>query len=135
MLMAVAWIALISALSHGFVDSRAFVHTASQSLSVSESGFSNFWQQWWWLFVKGWHVLEFLVLTLLIHRALQNLRVQKPLVGAVGLSIGIAALDEWHQTFIPYRGGLATDVAIDCLGIALATALILLSRHRAVAAT
>jgi VanZ family protein len=31
-----------------------------------------------------------------------------------------AVSDEYHQTFVPGRGGTATDVAIDGLGIVLA---------------
>lgn len=116
-LLAIAWFLLISILSHGFVDSRSFVHGVSQVSNVSEAGFSTFWKDWWWLFVKGWHVTEFFVLTLLIQHALKTWRI----LVAPMLAIVAAALDEWHQTFVPHRGGLLSDVAVDMIGILLAT--------------
>ncbi|HJP83348.1 MAG TPA: VanZ family protein, partial [Fimbriimonadaceae bacterium] len=113
---AVGWALIVTALSHGFIDSRAFAHQVSQTVPqlTTEQGFSNFWRSWWWLFVKGWHVLEFLILTMLVLRFVRNLW--------AGAAIGLlaAGLDEWHQTFIPHRGGRLSDVAIDMIGVVLA---------------
>ena len=36
------------------------------------------------------------------------------------LCVLYAASDEWHQTFVPQRGGVFSDVLIDCGGIAIA---------------
>lgn len=120
-LPAVLWMALISGLSHGFVNSKAFVRGVSRATPavVTEQGFSDFWSRWWWLFVKGWHVLEFFVLTLLVLRTGVRVRM------AALIALCLAAVDEWHQTFIPKRGGLVSDVLIDSIGIVSAAILAL----------
>jgi VanZ family protein len=38
----------------------------------------------------------------------------------VAFSLLFAVFDEYHQTFVPGRGGTRTDVAIDALGASLA---------------
>ena len=117
---ALVWMTVISALSNGFVDSRSFVHSVTQAAPklATEQGFSDFWSQWWWVFVKGWHVTEFFLLTLLLHRA-TSLRTRSLVLPAF-LAVSAAMLDEWHQTFIPRRGGHLSDVMIDTIGVVLA---------------
>lgn len=69
------------------------------------------------------HVSEYLVLTLLVHRALRlttGLMVSQRLAWAAALSFLYAVSDEIHQLFISGRQGTPADVAIDSLGIALA---------------
>jgi VanZ family protein len=41
------------------------------------------------------------------------------------LSVGYAALDEWHQTFTRERQGSIADVAVDSIGVCLATGIAL----------
>jgi hypothetical protein len=41
---------------------------------------------------------------------------------AAALTLAYAGVDEWHQTFVEGRHGAVTDVAIDMLGAALASA-------------
>jgi VanZ family protein len=43
-------------------------------------------------------------------------------VTALLLAAGYAALDEFHQSFVPGRGGAAQDVLLDCAGAAVAQA-------------
>jgi len=40
--------------------------------------------------------------------------------GAVALATAVAVMDEWHQMFVPSRGGHAWDVLLDCAGAAVA---------------
>jgi len=41
-----------------------------------------------------------------------------------------AASDEWHQTFVPGRGGTWVDVVIDTGGVLIAAAITLWKAHR-----
>jgi hypothetical protein len=90
---------------------------------VTEDGFFEWWQTWWWVFVKGYHVTEFFALTLVAGLALRCFGVGKWITGAAVLAVLYACTDEWHQTFVPARGGRVTDVLIDCIGIGLAALL------------
>ena len=65
---------------------------------------------------KGAHVCEYLILTLLLRRA------TTPAAAAL-IALAYAASDEWHQTFVPGREGTPRDVAIDGIGITLASVL------------
>ena len=75
----------------------------------------------WWFFVKGWHATEFAILFLLLRRSLGDLGWSLFLVTLA------AVLDEFHQTFVPGRGGRLSDVLID-VGGALFAAIILVWR-------
>ena len=75
---------------------------------------------------KTSHVLEYLLLALLAYRAarggsphFRSRHVLFPLV----LGIGFAASDEWHQSFVPSRWGVAADVLYDSFGVTLGTLL------------
>jgi len=103
------------------------VATAAGS-QVTESGFHEFWKHWWWLFVKGYHVLEFLLFTLLVARSLRkttHLGSKRSIAIAAIAAVAYAASDEFHQTFVPGRGGLVTDVLIDTIGITVAAIVLL----------
>ena len=116
-----AWAGFIFLTSCTVIHSRAFVKGVAQagSVRVTEQGFQSFWDGWWWFFVKGYHVLEYMILTGLVLRA-QIFR--RPWSAAVAC-ICFAATDEWHQTFVPDRGGKWTDVVIDAGGVVFATLL------------
>jgi VanZ family protein len=92
----------------------------------------------WWdvLLRKLAHFTEYAVLTALWWRALQGLGVgfRSALVGAIAISLGYAASDEFHQTFVDGRRGTPVDVMIDAAGMATAAAVIALLRLRAPAA-
>lgn len=94
-------------------------------IRVSEEGFASFWQAWWWVFVKGYHALEFAILALLLERALPGK------YGRVfAIAVCTAAIDEWHQSFVPARGGRFTDVVIDAGGAIVGLFLSSWLRHR-----
>jgi len=122
------WAIVVVVTSSTVVTSRQFVRFAAQGpLQVSEREFDSFWRKWWWLFVKGYHVLEFFLLTLLLGlflRLQRGLTVGRSLVWAAIGGTAFAVSDEWHQTFVPGRGGLASDVLIDLGGVVLAVALL-----------
>ena len=75
---------------------------------------------------KGAHVTEYAILALLLYRAIRRSR-ELPkqewcascAVWAWMLATLYAASDEWHQSFVPSRGGSIHDVLIDASGAAL----------------
>lgn len=104
-----------------FATSCTVVHRSTLVGAVpapARAGFDSMWSHIWWLFVKGWHATEFAILFLLIRRS----------VGAIGpalLWVALAAtMDEIHQTFVPGRGGRATDVLIDLAGASVAAIIV-----------
>jgi hypothetical protein len=104
-------------MSSTVIHSKQFVRavTTNSPARISEQNFAGFWQQWWWLFVKGFHMIEFAILTILLLRATSG-----SLLIAGGLGVIMALADEYHQTFVPARGGHLSDVAIDSIGILIA---------------
>jgi hypothetical protein len=99
-----------------------FVQKHSPLASVRD-GFPTYWAITWFITVKGWHVTEFLVLTLLLARVLRGRVKNVPLwAGLTALLFAIS--DEFHQTFIPLRDGNVRDVFIDAVGISVALLLL-----------
>lgn len=82
---------------------------------------------------KGAHVMEYAILMLLAVRFVSalfpRLSFQHILFVAGTFSILYGASDEWHQSFVPYRGARLSDVLIDGLGILLMTGTLLFVRH------
>jgi hypothetical protein len=120
-----AWAASIFATSSTFIEREAFLRWMARVLPAGPvyGAFSWFYHRFGLLLVKGWHVTEFAVLFLLLWwTACSGLRLAVPRASAIAAVAAAlyAVSDEWHQTFVPGRGGTATDVAIDCCGIALA---------------
>ena len=70
------------------------------------------------------HMTEYAVLWLLWWRALGHRHV----AAAVAITLGYAATDEFHQTFVTGRHGTPVDVLIDAAGVAVAAALYRRSR-------
>ena len=83
---------------------------------------------------KTAHFTEYALLALLAARAF--LTSSRPLlkrrwaVAALLLVVACALLDEYHQSFVPTRGGSVYDSMIDTAGGALALALVSLWRSR-----
>ncbi|MBI2009722.1 MAG: VanZ family protein [Candidatus Chisholmbacteria bacterium] len=79
----------------------------------------------WWDYVlkKSAHMFEYAVLFFLLVRALTKTRLKKAspkiflLAGLITILYAIS--DEWHQTFVPGRGGRLTDVGYDTMGMVL----------------
>ena len=80
----------------------------------------------WWdvLLRKLAHVTEYAVLTALWWRAMRSLGVRRPILVAIAISLGYAATDEYHQTFIEGRHGTPVDVLVDSIGMTIAALLI-----------
>jgi VanZ family protein len=76
-------------------------------------------------------VTEYAVLTALWWRALRGFGVRFPLAVAIAISVGYAATDEFHQTFVRGRRGTPVDVLIDSVGMAIAATAVTAVRLRA----
>ena len=83
----------------------------------------------WWVIVirKLGHITGYALLTAAWWWALGGV-VDRPLLWAVGISLGYACTDEFHQTFVRGREGTPRDVGIDSIGMAIAALLIDLRR-------
>lgn len=53
------------------------------------------------------------------------MRLNAALVSAAVIALVYAMVDEYHQSFVPTRHGALTDVAIDALGIGIASIVLL----------
>ena len=76
---------------------------------------------------KGAHMTEFAILALLIFCAVYawtGVKNLKAFAAAFVLTVCCAALDEFHQTFVPDRAGRAADVLIDSCGALPALSLL-----------
>jgi len=72
---------------------------------------------------KGAHLTEYAILAALWYRAFTRERNHSARAAswtAFAISLAWAALDEWHQSFLPSRTSSAMDVALDGAGAALA---------------
>lgn len=84
---------------------------------------------------KTGHFAEYFVFSLLVLRAIRAGRVDTRLTWALAAIIivaGYAALDEFHQSFVPGRTPLVTDVLLDTSGgtaAQIVAALVLLWGH------
>lgn len=127
-LPALLWATVIFITSSSVIHSKEFIHSVVHISDgrMNKHEFQNFWKSWWWVFVKGYHVFEYFLLTLLLYRAslIKKMSWTMRLCGVWIVAILYASSDEYHQTFVPTRGGKWTDVMIDCIGITLATLLI-----------
>lgn len=126
-LLLAAWVALIFGTSCTVLRPHEFFELIQKLAFLSDDameGFRGFWGAGGYLLVvKGWHVAEFAILTLLCAAAARWLfgRFDSWTIGGSMLfCILFAISDEWHQTFIPDRYGTVMDVFIDALGIAIA---------------
>jgi VanZ family protein len=80
------------------------------------------------------HVTEYLILTLLLVRALRRAGAAPAVPIAILAALVYASSDEWHQSFVPGRTATPRDVAIDAAGIALAALAATRTRLRTLAA-
>jgi len=81
---------------------------------------------------KAAHITEYLVLGVLLVRALREEGLSGlPLVlVAILLGSGWAALDEFHQEFVPSRTASPRDVVVDTSGVCAGVALALARRRQ-----
>lgn len=71
---------------------------------------------------KFGHVTEYAILAALLYRALRRHR-ERALALAFIVAAVYAALDEFHQSFVPSRTGSPMDVLIDCAGALVGLAI------------
>ena len=118
----VSWCGLIAGTSSTVIlphDFFAWIATYVFRDEVSFRAFATFWRYAWFAIVKGWHAAEFAILCMLALMILDRIAMSRPrrnVVLALAFSLLFAVLDEYHQTFVPGRGGTWTDVVIDGLG-------------------
>ena len=68
---------------------------------------------------KGAHMSEYALLGVLLVLTLTAWGFGRRILAALGSGVFYAALDEFHQTFVPGRSGQVRDVLIDSLGLCL----------------
>ena len=125
-LPAAAWYAVIFAFSAQTGDasgelSGAIVHRSIGLMGELGALFRTDWDALQLLSLlvrKGAHMGVFFVLTGLLFLGFRRLRMdRKPsMAWALGLCTVLAALDEFHQRFVPGRDGKLADVLIDLGG-------------------
>ncbi|KHF38729.1 VanZ family protein [Halalkalibacter okhensis] len=77
---------------------------------------------------KGVHLAAFGILGLFFWLALRGVRYRY--VSAWGLATFYGAIDEWHQSFIPERSGVVSDVVIDSVGAFIVLFIVYLVERR-----
>jgi hypothetical protein len=129
LIAALAWCGFIIGTSSTVILPHDFFAWIASRVLTDEASFQRFvvfWRYSWFAIVKGWHAVEFALLFSLIWLLLSRFARLKPgqniLIAAASCAL-FAISDEYHQTFVPGRGGTWTDVAIDCVGIGLAVLL------------
>lgn len=78
---------------------------------------------------KGAHVTEYAVLGILLSATFTAYGLQRAYALALAAAILYAALDEYHQRFVPGRSGEIKDVLIDACGVLLGLAGALAAEH------
>ena len=124
-IIAAVWALTIFLTSCTFIERQVFINFVERFIPVGVP--QHLWVRFWGVFglviVKAYHVTEYALLSFLLFLALRVRLVKAPTQAfccAALLAALYAASDEWHQTFVPGRGGTWVDVVIDCCGIALA---------------
>ena len=86
------------------------------SLTIAQGGLDT-------LLRKLAHVFAFglLATTCVIAVRAQGVRLGSALIYAAAIAFAYAIVDEYHQSFVPTRHGAISDVAIDTLGVGIAS--------------
>lgn len=133
-ILALVWCGLIFASSSTVILPHDFFAWIAAHLLPNEESlhsFVLFWGASWFVIVKGWHAIEFGIVFWLILAVADRLS-PRSAAGNFAITITLAVLfamsDEYHQTFVPERGGTYVDVSIDTLGILVAAMLTALGR-------
>jgi hypothetical protein len=97
-----------------------------QEISVEASGIDGFIE---FFLRKGTHFATFALLALIGYRVLRRFApFAVALPWSAFLTLAVAVLDEWHQTFTPDRTGQVADVVLDASGACTMLLLIVLAR-------
>lgn len=114
------WAASIFTTSCFYINNRVFVKAVAKELPShpTTQSVNSFWDSYWWVFVKGWHALEYAILFWLIRSSMIASGKTRGAFWIPFLTCAIyAASDEYHQTFVKDRGGHVSDVLIDVVGV------------------
>jgi VanZ family protein len=118
---ALLWLGVIAVESTSLLSSQ---HTSRILYPPFHFLFGLDWEQfklWHFLLRKTGHVLGYGLLSILLFRAwrVTILRAGNPRWSIAWASVGflmtvlVASLDEWHQSFLPSRTGTVHDVVLD----------------------
>ena len=130
------WCALIAATSSTVILPHDFFAWFAAHVFRDDASLRRFvacWRYSWFVIVKGWYAAEFAILFLLAYALLKRYdrkAFPRNLIRATALSLLFAIPDEYHQAFVPGRGGTWSDVAIDSLGVVLAASFVWLRGNR-----
>jgi VanZ like family len=123
MLSSLAWCSFIAATSHTVVRPHDFFAWMASHVFTNQESFDRFvvfWGYSWFVIVKSWHAAEFAILCSLtlmfLNRVARSAPCQNILLSIL-FCTAFAVADEYHQTYVPGRGGTWIDVGIDCIGI------------------
>src|SRR5438094_354786 len=114
LLGALCWGGLIIGTSSTVIlphDFFAWVASHVFTTEASYRSFAVFWGYSWFAIVKGWHAAEFAVLcafTIVCLNWLTRLPSNQNVVLAMACCVLFALSHEYHQTFVPGRGGTWT---------------------------
>jgi hypothetical protein len=134
-LLLLGWCSFIAATSNTVVRPHEFFAWFASHVFTDQVSFRRFvvfWGYGWFVIVKRWHVAEFAILyslTLIFLNRIARSTPYRNILISVFFCAAFALADEYHQTYIPGRGGTWIDVAIDCLGI-LSVGMVVLLRAR-----
>ncbi|MGO9468374.1 MAG: VanZ family protein [Isosphaeraceae bacterium] len=123
---AVAWCSFIAATSSTVILPHDFFAWLARHLLTEQASYRRFVVFWgcsWFVIVKGWHAAEFAILFALCLAIVDRITgscSRRNVLLCLSICLLFAISDEYHQTFVPKRGGTWTDVAIDGLGALLA---------------
>ncbi|MCX6391522.1 MAG: VanZ family protein [Actinobacteria bacterium] len=81
---------------------------------------------------KSAHVAVFGVLcaACVLGLRVQHVSVRTSITVGATLALLYAGVDEYHQSFVPTRVGSPVDVAIDALGVGIASMVLVMAHHR-----
>ncbi|MBV9865818.1 MAG: VanZ family protein [Abitibacteriaceae bacterium] len=129
-LMTSVWAIIIFATSCTFIERRVFINFVKRFIpaGMPQQLWVSFWSAFGIFVVKAYHISEYALLSYLLYLTLYRqwgkTRGRAMLSSAI-IALLFAASDEWHQTFVPGRGGTWVDVVIDSVGIGLTTLYVL----------
>jgi hypothetical protein len=128
--IAAVWAVTIFITSCTFIDRSVFINFVKRFIpsGVPQHLWVNFWCAFGLFVVKAYHMAEFALLCYLLFLVLSTRSGKKQgkvVLAAATIAALYAVTDEWHQTFVPGRGGTWVDVVIDCCGIGLSSAAIM----------
>jgi hypothetical protein len=111
---AALWMGVIFATSCTVTSRPAFVDAVAGVLPgpVLRGVWVRVWYSCGLLVVKGYHAAEFALLFVLLRCVLRRPSPRWATPVGVAVSVAFAAADDWHQTFVPGRGGTRSDVVI-----------------------